>query len=141
LMAHVLIENGVVVQVDMTERPPEEFVEAPDGVVAGWTYVGGRFSPAVVVPNEADYATAIQRMMDTKAAEHRYDSLASAISYRGDPNPTFAAEADVLFAWRSAVWTYSSAQLALVTAGARSQPAISDFLSEVIENCPFSWPS
>jgi hypothetical protein len=47
----------------------------------------------------------IQRAMDSKAQEFGYDDLKTAITYRGDPNSKFAAEADGFFNWRSSVWT------------------------------------
>ncbi len=92
------------------------------------------------VPTEADYSNAIQAMMDAKARERQYDGIQSAITYRGDGNARFAVEAEALFAWRSAVWTYATAQLAAVMAGSRTQPTVADFVDEVQTNCPFSWP-
>ncbi len=47
-MKYVLIEDGVVVQVDLTETPPEGYIEASDDVHAGDHFVEGRFvSPEV----------------------------------------------------------------------------------------------
>lgn len=93
------------------------------------------------VPTEASYSNAIQAMMDAKAREHQYDGIQSAVTYRGDPNTKFAAEAEALFTWRSTVWTYATAQLAAAMAGSRSQPTVVDFVGEVQAKCPFSWPS
>lgn len=89
------------------------------------------------VLTEGDYANAIQAALDAKAQERRYDSIASAISYRGDPNPQFAAEADALFAWRSAVWTMAYQELARVTAGERAPPSLEALVEEIP---PFVWP-
>lgn len=88
----------------------------------------------------ASFSSAIQAMLDAKARERSYDSIATAVSYRDDPNATYAAEGSALFDWRSAVWTYAYAQLAAVTAGTRTQPTVADFVTEVEQNCPFSWP-
>jgi len=96
---------------------------------------------AAKAATEASYSSAIQGMLDAKAQERSYDSIATAVSYRDDPNATYAAEGKTLFDWRSAVWTYAYAQLAAVTAGTRSQPSVVDFITEVEQNCPFEWPA
>lgn len=54
----------------------------------------------------------IQARMDAAARDRGYDDLKTAITYRGDPNPKFAAEAEAFFVWRSAVWTKAYAVLA-----------------------------
>lgn len=83
------------------------------------------------------FAAAIQVRIDQTAQERHYDSMQSAVSYRGDPNPQFAAEAEALFEWRSAVWTYATAELEKVKAGQRPQPNIAEF---VVELPSFVWP-
>ena len=85
----------------------------------------------------SSYGTAVQDFIDAKARERDYDSILSAISYRDDANPQFAAEAAALFAWRSAVWTYATAELSKAVAGARSIPPIDAFLGELPA---FTWP-
>ncbi|WP_085025603.1 hypothetical protein [Ensifer aridi] len=87
---------------------------------------------------QAQYSAAIQAHLDAKARERQYDGIQTAITYRDDPNPQFAAEGDALFNWRSAVWTYSTAELAKVNAGERSQPSVEEFIAELP---PFTWPS
>lgn len=89
---------------------------------------------------QADYSAAIQAHLDAKASERQYDGIHSAIGYRDDPNPNFAAEALALFNWRSAVWTFSSTELAKVMAGERAQPTVAEFMSELEAACPFTWP-
>jgi hypothetical protein len=85
----------------------------------------------------AGYSMAIQAHLDAKAAERLYDGIQTAVSYRDDANPQFAAEAAALFAWRSAVWTYATVELDKVTAGEREQPGVEDFLAELPA---FVWP-
>ncbi len=105
-----------------------------------------RWENGAVVPYEPppkpltveDYSRAIQAHLDAKARERQYDGIQTAITYRDDPNPQFAAEGAALFAWRSAVWTYSTAELAKVTAGERSQPTIEEFVAELPA---FEWPA
>lgn len=87
-----------------------------------------------------DYSIAIQAHLDAKARERQYDGIHTAIGYRDDPNANFAAEALALFNWRSAVWTFSSAELAKVAAGQRPQPTVAEFMAELEAACPFAWP-
>ncbi|MFT2213069.1 hypothetical protein ACLJYM_14395 [Rhizobium giardinii] len=85
----------------------------------------------------AEYSSAIQSHLEAKAYERNYDSIQSAISYRDDPNEQFAAEAAALFTWRSAVWTYATAELEKVTAGERTQPTVAELIAELPA---FVWP-
>ncbi len=75
----------------------------------------------------------LQRAMDARAREFGYDDLATAITYRGDPNPKFAAEAEAFFAWRSAVWTQAYALLAQVEQGVASLPTTEEALAMMPE--------
>ncbi len=84
------------------------------------------------------FTGSIQTHLDTTAGQRRYDSIHTAISYRDDPNPKFAAEAATLFAWRSAVWTYATDELDKVMAGERAIPTVDEFLAELPE---LVWPS
>ncbi|MDX0563286.1 hypothetical protein [Sinorhizobium medicae] len=87
---------------------------------------------------QSQYSAAIQAHLDAKARERQYDGIQTAITYRGDPNPQFSAEGEALFAWRSAVWTYSAGELTKVLVGERSQPSVEEFISELPA---FTWPS
>ncbi|MDW9712457.1 hypothetical protein GOB44_21655 [Sinorhizobium meliloti] len=80
---------------------------------------------------QAQFSAAIQAHLDTEARARRYDGIQAAITYRGDPNPQFAAEAEAFFAWRSAVWSHAAAELAKVNAGERPQPSIEEFIAEL----------
>lgn len=91
-------------------------------------------------PSQSDYAAAIQGLLDAKARERQYDGIHTAIGYRDDPNPNFAAEALALFNWRSDVWTYSSTELAKVMADQRPQPTVAEFMTELEAACSFVWP-
>lgn len=86
---------------------------------------------------QAAYTAAIQEHLDAKARERQYDGIQTAITYRDDPNPQFAAEGAALFSWRSVVWTYSTAELAKVLASERERPTVEDFIAELPE---FVWP-
>jgi hypothetical protein len=104
-------------------------------------FVAAANAAPTLSPRESDYGRAVQAMLDAKAQERNYDSIATAVSYRDDPNATYAAEGSALFDWRSAVWTYGYTQLAAVKAGTRTPPSVVDFITEVEQNCPFEWPA
>jgi len=92
----------------------------------------GYVSPAAL---QAMYSNAIQQHLDNMARERGYDGIHTAISYRDDPNPAYAAEALALFNWRSAVWTAATAMLAAVN------PASPPTIETVLGALPaFAWP-
>lgn len=97
-------------------------------------------APPVSNPRQP-YADAIQAMLDGKANERGYDNIFTAISYLGDENEKYAAEAAALKSWRSAVWTYSNTELDRVLAAERPQPSVPDFLTELEAATPFDWPT
>jgi len=93
----------------------------------------GYVSPADL---QGSYSAAIQQHLDAKARERGYDGIQTAITYRDDPNPAFAAEALALFNWRSAVWTAATAMLAAVN------PASPPTIEAVLAALPaFAWPA
>lgn len=50
------------------------------------------------------YRVAVQGLLDTKAKERGYDNIFTAITYIGDDDPTYSAEAAAFKSWRSACW-------------------------------------
>lgn len=98
----------------------------------------GEEHPVNTPPTEQDYTNAIQAQLDATARERNYDSIQTAVTYRGDPNPQYAAEGEALFNWRSEVWTYATEQLSAVKQGERAAPAsVSAFITELPG---FTWP-
>lgn len=87
------------------------------------------------LPAVADYSAAIQAHLDATASQRQYDGILSAITYRDDPNPVFAAEAEALFVWRSAVWTAATAMLDGLGNG--MPPAVADVIAALPA---FAWP-
>lgn len=84
-----------------------------------------------------DLAHEVQTRLDAKARERHYDSIASAIGYRGDRNPIFAAEAEALFNWRSAVWTVVTSE----TEKAKTKHRSPD-VAKILAHLPaFEWPN
>jgi hypothetical protein len=85
------------------------------------------------------YGAVVDRLIDATAHARGYDSAVSLVSYRFDEaQPAWAAEAEAFFAWRSQVWAYVIAQLALVIAGERPQPTADELLAELP---PIAWPA
>lgn len=85
----------------------------------------------------ADIGRAVGRHLDAVVAERQYDSIDTAVSYRGDPNPIFAAEGQAAFAWRSAVWTRTVAALAEAGDDPARLPAVEDFIAALPA---IAWP-
>lgn len=77
----------------------------------------------------AKLTAALQGAMDEMARAHGYDDIKTAITYRGDPNPKFAAEAEGFFVWRSAVWTQAYALLAQIQQGLAQFPTVQEAIA------------
>lgn len=74
----------------------------------------------------------VQAYIDEAARAHRYDSIASAITYADEPAvPKFQAEGQAFRAWRSLVWAKCYAILADVNAGLREIPTDEELISEL----------
>ncbi|ALG75444.1 hypothetical protein VY88_26910 [Azospirillum thiophilum] len=82
-------------------------------------------------------ADAVQRHLDAAVAGRNYSSAAAAVSYVGDPNPLWDAEARAVLAWRSAVWTACFAALDAVLAGDRAPLTPEEMVAELP---PLVWP-
>lgn len=78
---------------------------------------------------KAKYTGLLVAAMNRRARAFGYDSITTAVTYRGDPDATFAAEGEAFFNWRSAVWQYGLAQLAAVQSGNVSLPTTSEFVA------------
>jgi hypothetical protein len=106
-----------------------QFEAAGPEVECGWLWDGEELSapPPQPQPSQEEQmrwgANVIQRHLDATAQLRSYDSIHTAVGYRGDPNPVFAAEAEALFTWRSAVWTAGLAIMADVAAGISPMPS------------------
>lgn len=119
---------------------PDDMANRHRQMIAEWESAGNVIGQASAIPS-TDYSNAIQSMLDGKARERGYDSIFTAISYLGDENEKYAAEAAALKSWRSTVWTYSNAELDRVLAAERPQPTVADFLIELETAAPFAWPT
>lgn len=125
-MAYVTIDQGGAVTGYFAQPQPQlqGFAEIPDDDSRLLVFL----NPP---PTERDYIMAAQHMMDEKAQERRYDNIASACTYAGDPDPVFNAEGAACKVWRSAVWRECHTALAEVAAGARPQPTIENFVASL----------
>lgn len=74
--------------------------------------------------------TEIQKLLDTKAQEYRYDNIMSARSYAGYENP-FKAEALKLSVWASNCWEKAGQIESEVDSGAREMPTVEQVISEM----------
>lgn len=115
-----------------TDIPPPT---AADGQRAIWRGKAWELEdiPAAPVPPPAPEPTptevraklsrAVDAWLNSVAQQWDYRNIVSAVSYRGDPDPIFAAEAESLFNWRSQVFAALRAREAAVTAGTEPVPS------------------
>ncbi|MDR6455488.1 hypothetical protein [Variovorax paradoxus] len=88
-----------------------------------------REAPAIPPDPVPSLVSGLQALMDAQAKALGYDDLKTAITYRGDPNPKFAAEAEGFFVYRSGVWTTAYAYLARVKAGEVPFPTLDEAIA------------
>ena len=85
---------------------------------------------------EQQIQQAVQQWLDSTAQQNNYDTAASAVSYIGDPNPTFNADGIAIRNWRSAVWVQCYADMASMT----TPPAnIASFIASLPQPAAYGW--
>lgn len=94
------------------------------------------------IPNTKEMLVArtkqmITLMLDQVVSTRGYDGIVSCISYVGDENPRFDAEARAARAWRSAVYTAGYEILANVPEGVSTPDQVLNLLPSIEE---FGWP-
>lgn len=133
--------DAIVAQLGRAEEALLDTVTAYPDRPQQLTYYLQSWQTTAAEPTPADlierYSRAVQKLLDGKAKERQYDSIQSAISYMGDPNPLFAAEAAALRDWRSAVWTYATGELQAALDGS-PVPTLETFLAGIPA---FVWPA
>jgi hypothetical protein len=141
---HEIVEIPDEVEIADRFHADLQFEPAGPSVECGWLWDGEQLSPP---PPEPEPTTedlmrwggdVIQRHLDANAQTRHYDSIHTAVGYRNDPNPVFAAEAEALFAWRSAVWTVGLAIMAEVAIGGRQMPSEPEIIAALP---PMAWPA
>lgn len=80
-----------------------------------------------------DYEDAIQEFLDKTVQQRGYDNVYTCLSYKDDPDPIFAAEADAVLAWRSQVWRTAQGILNQWATGQIEQPTIQQVISQLPE--------
>lgn len=79
----------------------------------------------------------ITQLLDSTVKARGYDNIVSCVSYVGDVNPTFDAEARAARAWRSAVYTAGYAILADTPEGVTTPEEVIALMPAPQE---FGWP-
>ena len=78
-----------------------------------------------------DYEEAVQDYLDQTVQTRGYDNVYTCLSYKGDPDPIFSAEADAVLTWRSQVWRTAQGILNQWMQGQIEQPTIQDVLNQL----------
>ena len=76
--------------------------------------------------------TAVQNILDAKAQEKGYDSILSACSYTGHPNP-FKVESELYTEWRGNVWAKCYEILGEWQGGLIPEPSEEEVLAQLPE--------
>lgn len=122
---HVTLDDPLYDQVAEAAQgldlPPEMPPAVPGPVI----------SAPGAIPGTEPYVAAITAHLDAVVRERGYDSILSAVSYPGDPDPQYNADGRAARAWRSAVWRYVNAELDKVLAGERAQPSVAELIAEL----------
>jgi hypothetical protein len=80
----------------------------------------------------------ISAMLDSAVQSRGYDGIVSCVSYVGDPNPRFDAEARAAREWRSAVYSAGYAILAEVPEGVTTPEQVLALMPKLED---FGWPA
>lgn len=101
----------------------------------GWLFEDGALIPPPEPAETLDQVkarlqSAVQNHLDGMAIAHGYDSIVSACSYAGAPNP-FQADGQAFLAWRGAVWQHCYQVLADVQAGNQSAPTEAELIASL----------
>lgn len=129
-MGFYIDQNGGYYEGDKAHWQDQDVPQRPS---ANHTWIGSAWVPAppTLEQSIATIKAAVQQYLDTEARARRYNDITSAVSYDGDPDPTFAAEGSAFKAWRSAVWCHCIGVLEAVNAGARAVPTAADLIAEL----------
>ena len=78
-----------------------------------------------------DYENAVQKYLDDTVQQKGYDNVYTCLSYKGDPDPIFSADADAVLSWRSTVWRTAQGILNDWQQGKIEQPTVSQVLAQL----------
>lgn len=89
------------------------------------------------MPNEQEYADAIQKHINQVAKDRQYDDGVSLASYITSTNTQWKTEAETFVAWRDSVWAYAFNLMTQVQAGTAPQPSIEELINQLPQ---IIWP-
>ena len=127
--------DGDVVLYSTTEFIAVEVRDAAlyaDYVVEVDAAVVEEFETSFLKKQKDEMSKAIQKMLDSKAKEYRYENMMSVRSYTGYQN-YFQAEALALATWASACWIKAGQIEFMVANGDMEAPSIEELLAEMPE--------
>ena len=116
----------------------------PNATAGGVYYIKGH-EPAeetreeMIARRQAEIVNMVQNIIDETAQQKRYDDGLSCVSYVGDPDEEFNADAVAFVAWRGRCWRTCYNILNSVTAGTVAPEDVTD--EYVLERLPImEWP-
>ena len=116
----------------------------PNATGGGIFYLKG-YEPAeetreeMIARRETEIVNMVQNIIDETAQQKRYDDGLSCVSYVGDPDEEFNADAVAFVAWRGRCWRTCYNTLNSVKAGTVAPEDVTD--AYVIERLPvMEWP-
>ena len=116
----------------------------PNATAGGIYYLKG-YEPAeetreeMIARRKAEIVNMVQNIIDETAQQKRYDDGLSCVSYEGDPDEEFNADAVAFKAWRGCCWRTCYNILNSVTAGTVAPEDVTD--QYVIDRLPvMEWP-
>lgn len=128
--------NNNMLKTDLTFKP---------NATAGGIYYLKGYEPAeetreeMIARRQTEIVNMVQNIIDETAQQKRYDDGLSCVSYVGDPDEEFNADAVAFVAWRGRCWRTCYNILNSVTAGTVAPEDVTD--AYVIERLPvMEWP-
>lgn len=135
---------GVIVPPAISVAPgvsPDDVAHALGLAPGNWREITGEEAKALQAPTLEDlrnaFTAAIQKRLDDFAGTRNYDSIHTATTYDGDPDPVFAVEGRYAKEVRGATWRKGYEILNGVLAGQRPMPGIDEVM---VELPPLKWP-
>ncbi len=128
-MRYAIIENGIVVNVALSDYPlAENWIEDAENVAQiGGSYDGMFRAAPEKIPTIQEHENAVQNHLDESKG---YDSILSACSYAAEVNQ-YQAESKQILSWRSAVWAHCYQVLQDVQSNQRQAPSIRNLIAEL----------
>ncbi len=122
-MANFNDGNGVVITEWSIPNVPQP---THDEVMAMQSEVQEQYDNQQMIITFAPY---IENIINLTAAQRKYNSPLSLISYATSTNPNWSADATVFIAWRDAMWGYAIDTYNNVIAGVLPRPTVEQFMA------------